>query len=229
MDHFWRINPMRTFSYPKLMLLAGVILLFVSLFLEWYSFQVVDINNELIASWSYNLFFEWTTEFPPGVTVNEEYRPLNLGVPFYINIFFIITLVLSVGVIIIRDSNESNTRYFSYIFAFLLALTFFYVVLFPSIYLYPNELYFPVVTHIDSELNISIHYSIGVGYILELFGFVLIFPYSLYYILTTTALEKSRHLPEIQIEKIINEIQEPIDLDEYIAEEELLIKREDYP
>ena len=37
---------MKTLSYPRLALLAGVTLLFLSLFLEWYSFQVVDINNE---------------------------------------------------------------------------------------------------------------------------------------------------------------------------------------
>jgi len=58
------------------MLLAGVILLFVSLFLEWYSFQVVDINNELIVSWSYNLFSEWTTDFPRGATVNDALASL---------------------------------------------------------------------------------------------------------------------------------------------------------
>ncbi|MFX0167304.1 MAG: hypothetical protein ACFFAG_08465 [Promethearchaeota archaeon] len=223
---------MRTLSYPKLMLLAGLIVLFVSLFLEWYSFQVVDINNELIASWSYNLFSEWTTDFPSGVSINEDYRPLNLGVPFYINVLFIITLVLSVGVVVIQGAmeteNSTNTGYFTYIFVSLLAFTFFYVVLFPSIYLYPNKLYYPVVTQIDNELNITIHYSGGVGYFLQLFGFVLIFPYSLNYILTATALERSHHLPEIQIEKIIQEIQEPVDIDEYIAEEELKIKKEDY-
>ena len=232
MDHFWRINPMRTLSYPKLALLMGVIILFISLFLEWYSFQVVDINNEVIASWSYNLFFEWTTNFPEGATVNEEYRPLNLNVPFYITILFIIMLVLSVGVIIIRDinlsKNTTSIRYYSYIFAFLLILTFFYIVLFPSIYLYPNELYYPVLTNIDTELNIVTYYSVGIGYILQLCGFVLIFPYSLYYILSATAFERNRHIPEIQIEKIILEIQEPLDLDEFIAEEELLIKKGDY-
>ncbi|MFX1345781.1 MAG: hypothetical protein ACFFBC_15560 [Promethearchaeota archaeon] len=223
---------MKMVSYQKLMLILGVILLFVSLFLEWYSFQVVDLNNELIASWSYNLFFEWTTEFPSGITVNEEYRPLNLRVPFYFNILFIITLVLSVGVIISRDNHESktltNTRYYSYIFGFLLIFTIFYVVLFPSFYLYPNKLYFPVVVNVDSELGITKNYSIGTGYILQLIGFILIFPYSLFYILSSSTQERSRHLPEIQIEKIIGEIQEPVDIDEYIAEEELLINKEDY-
>jgi len=219
-------------SYPKLMLLVGVILLFVSLFLEWYSFQVVDLNNAIIASWSYNLFYEWTTEFPSGITVNEEYKPLNLGVPFYFNILFIITLVLSVGVIFSRDSHESkkltNTRYFSYIFGFLLALTIFYVILFPSFYLYPNELYFPVLTNVDSELGITKNYTIGTGYILQLIGFILIFPYSVYYILSTFVQERNYRLPEIQIEEIIKEIQEPIDIDEFIAEEELVFKEERY-
>ena len=223
---------MKTLSYHRLALLAGVTLLFVSLFLEWYSFQVVDTNNELIVSWSYNLFFEWTTDFPTGATVNEDYRPLNLNVPFYINILFIVILILAVGVGTIQDinvsKNSSNTRYYSYIFAFLLVLTFFYVVLFPIIYLYPNELYYPVLTNVDIDLNTITYYSIGIGYILQLFGFVLIFPYSLYYLLTITALERSRQIPEIQIEKIIQDIQEPIDLDEFIAEEELKIKKGDY-
>jgi hypothetical protein len=220
---------MKTLSYPRLALLTGVILLFVSLFLEWYSFQVVDTNSELIASWSYNLFFDWTTDFPGGVVVNEEYRPDNLGVPFLVNILFITILILSLGVCIFREIDSSKNsmyvRYYSYIFAFLLIFTIFYTVLFPSLYLYPNELYFPVLTIFDNELNITINYSIGIGYVLQLFGFVLIFPYSLYYLLTVTALERSHQIPEIQIEKIIQNIQEPIDLDEYIAEEELKIKK----
>ncbi|GAG60441.1 unnamed protein product, partial [marine sediment metagenome] len=82
--------------------------------------------------------------------------------------------------------------------------------------------------NVDIDLNTITYYSIGIGYILQLFGFVLIFPYSLYYLLTITALERSRQIPEIQIEKIIQKIQEPIDLDEFIAEEELKIKKGDY-
>ncbi|MFW9873336.1 MAG: hypothetical protein ACFFG0_09555 [Candidatus Thorarchaeota archaeon] len=212
-------------SYPRLMLIIGLILLFISLFLEWYSFQVVDNNNELIASWSYSLFFEWTTELPQGIAVNEDYRPLNLGVPLYLTILFMGMMILSGAIVVIRDldtlKDSSNMRYITYIFGFLLTLTFFYIVLFPVIYLFSNELYFPVVTIIDTELNTTTFYSIGLGYIIHLIGFVFIFPYSLYSILRSVTLEKTRHLPEIHIEKIIRDIQEPLDLDECIAEEEL--------
>jgi hypothetical protein len=224
---------MKITSYPKLALLGGLVLLFISLFMEWYAFQVGDINDEIIASWSYNLFFEWTTEFPEGVTVNENLKPRNLNIPIIIDILFVIILVL-VAIIVFVGKNDDPYKlrfkgHYSYCFIFLLVLTMFYVVIFPTLYLFPNQLYFPVLTNIDSELNITYFYSIGTGYVLQLFGFVLVFPYSLYYIINTTILERNQHKPEIQIEEVIQNIQETLDLDEIIAEEELIIKKGDYP
>ena len=43
--------------------------------------------------------------------------------------------------------------------------------------------------------------------------------------MTTTILERTWHIPEIQIENIIQNVQESLDLDEIIAEEELKIKK----
>ena len=86
-------------------------------------------------------------------------------------------------------------------------------------YLLPNELYFPGLTNVDSDLNYSFSYSISFGYILQLCGFVLIFSYSLYYYMTVAELEKRDNTPQIQIDKIINQVQEKLNLDKYIAEE----------
>jgi len=223
---------MKIGSYPKLALLGGLTLLFISLFMEWYSFQVGDINNEIIASWSYNLFIEWTTDFPSGVTINEDYKPPNLRIPLIIEILFVAVLILVAIVVLIGNIGDTNNfkfrGYYSYSFVFLLVLTMFYIVIFPAVYLYSNQLYFPVLTNIDTDLNNTFYYSIGIGYILHLFGFILIFPYSLYFIVTSNSIERNRFKPEIQIEELIQNVQESLDLDEIIAEEELIIKKGDY-
>jgi hypothetical protein len=223
---------MKNASYPKLALLAGLILLFVSLFMEWYSFQVRDINNEIIASWSYNILFEWITDFPSGMAINEEYKPPNLNIPLIIDIIFVVILISVALVIIIGNFGDSRnpkfTGYYSYSFIFLLVLIMFYIVIFPAFYLYANQLYFPVLTNVDIDSNIVFFYSIGIGYILQLIGFILVFPYSLHFVLTSLTIERDQSNPEIQIEKIIQNVQESLDLDEIIAEEELIIKKGDY-
>lgn len=209
--------------YSKLGFLAGAILLFISLFLEWYTFQVFDETGTLIASWTYTIFFEWDTPFLAGNPTNEGYRPLDLDVPLIITILFIIVLIAAVFVLLLKDidstSSATELRRYSYIPLFLVILTTFYIVVFPIMYLLPNELYFPVLTNIDSELNYSLSYSISFGYILQLCGFVLIFSYALYYYITVAELEKRDNTPHVQIEKIITHVQEKLDLDKYIAEE----------
>ena len=209
--------------YSKLGFLAGTILLFTSLFLEWYTFQVFDETSTLIASWTYTIFFEWDTPFLSGNPTNEGYRPLDLGVPLAITIMFIIVLIAAVFVVLLKDigstSSVTELRRYSYILICLVILTIFYVVVFPIMYLLPNQLYFPGLTNIDSELNYSFSYSISFGYILQLCGFVLIFSYALYYNITVAELEKRDNTPYVQIEKIITRVQEPLNLDKYIAEE----------
>lgn len=210
--------------YSKIGFLAGTVLLFISLFLEWYTFQVFDETSTLIASWSYTIFFEWDTPFSSGNPANEGYRPLNLGVPLVITILFIIVLIAAVFAVLLKDigSTPSATalRKYSYLPLFLVILTTFYIIIFPIMYLLPNELYFPGLTNIDSELNYSFSYSISVGYILQLCGFVLIFSYAVYYYITVAELEKRDKTPQIQIDKIIRHVQEPLDLDKFIAEEQ---------
>lgn len=225
--HFWRIEKVmeqsKTIIYSKIAFLAGAVLLFISLFLEWYNFQVFDETSTLIATWTYNIFFEWSSPFSSSNPTNEGYRPLNLEVPLVITILFIIVLLATVFVVLLKDisSTQSATtlRKYSYLPLFLVILTIFYIVIFPIMYLLPNELYFPGLTNVDSDLNYSFSYSISFGYILQLCGFVLIFSYSLYYYMTVAELEKRDNTPQIQIDKIINQVQEKLNLDKYIAEE----------
>lgn len=181
-------------------------------------------NGILTVSWNYNLFFEWSTELPSGITVNENYHPNNLAVPPVLNYSFIGILLFTVYIIFFKDLEQSENlgilRKFSFGFVCLIALLLFYIVFFPIVYLIPNELYFPSLVDINIELSTRISYSISYGYILQLIGFLLVFPYSLHYYITIAQFEKQENTPERKVATYIEDIQEQIDFDKYIAEEE---------
>ena len=209
--------------FSKIIFLAGVTLLFISLFLDWYGIQVFDMNDTLISSWDYNVFSEWTTEFPEALSINDYYKPNDLKVPMILNILFIIVLGVSIYIILFRDIESSGNlklqKNLSFIFLFLLMLIGFYIVVFPIMYLFPNYLYFPSITNFDFDLQTFQIFAISFGYILQLIGFVLVFPYALHYYLTANELGKAEQIPEVKIERYIKYTQTPLDIDKYIAEE----------
>jgi len=209
--------------YFKVVFLAGVTMLFVSLFVNWYTFQLFE-NGILTVSWNYNIVFEWSTDLPPGITVNENFRPENLAIPPILNFLFIGILLFTLYIIFFKDLEQiddlGSLKKYSLGFICLIVLLFFYIVIFPIIYLVPNELYFPSLDYINIDLAIRLSYSISYGYVLQLIGFLLVFPYSLHYYITITQFEKQENTPERRIAAYIENIQESIDFDKYIAEEE---------
>ncbi|MFX1279978.1 MAG: hypothetical protein ACFFA3_11215 [Promethearchaeota archaeon] len=215
------MEPSNILRYARIAFLAGSIILFVSFFVDWYQFQVLDENGVEIAFWSYNLFFEWDTSFTSGNPVNEQYRPVNLGVPLLITLLCIILLMAAVFTVLFRDVEHSTAslRMYSFLPLFLAILTVFYIMVFPIMYLLPNKLYFPSLTITEVDTNYTYVYAVSVGYILQLCGFLFIFPSSLYYYVSIIEQEKQRSTPLFHIEKIISNIQEELNLDKFIAEE----------
>ena len=209
--------------YFKILFLAGVTVLFVSLFVNWYTFQLFE-NGILTVSWNYNIVFEWSTDLPSGIMINENYRPNNLAVPPILNVLFVGILLFTLYIIFFKDLEQSENftllRKFSLGFVCLIALLLFYIVIFPVIYLIPNELYFPTLVDNNIDLARRLSYSISYGYILQIVGFLLVFPYSLHYYVTITQFEKQENTPERRIAAYIENVQESIDFDKYIAEEE---------
>jgi len=209
--------------YFKVVYLAGVTVLFVSLFVNWYTFQMFE-NGILTVSWNYNIMLEWSTDLPPGITINENFKPENLAVPPVLNFLFIGILLFTLYIIFFKDLEQTENigvlRKFSFGFICLIALLLFYIVIFPIIYLVPNELYFPSLVDNNIDLAMRLSYSISYGYVLQLIGFLLIFPYSLHYYITVTQFEKQENTPERRIAAYIENVQERIDFDKYIAEEE---------
>lgn len=211
--------------YFKIIFLAGVTVLFVSLFVDWYAFQVLE-SGILTVSWGYNILFGWSTEFPPGITINDNFRPQDLGISPVIHFLFIAVLLFTLFTIFFKDLEQADDllslKKFSLGFICLIALLLFYIVIFPIAYLLPNGLYFPSLIDNDLDLAMMFSYSISYGYILQLVGFLLIFPYSMHYFLTISQFEKQENTPERKIASYIEKVQEHVDFDKYIAEEEAL-------
>jgi hypothetical protein len=117
--------------------------------------------------------------------------------------------------------------FYAYILIFLLTLNLYFIFVFPILYLIPNELYFPFLLIKDKELNVTYYYAIGPGYLLQIVGFILIFPYSLFYYKTVFKFKLEKGSSETLIADLMQRIRYPIDLDELIAKEKLKLKLND--
>jgi len=200
----------------KGLFLIGLILLFLSFFLEWYSFRVFS-SSEMFASWQFNLFNGWVSP------LNDYLKPEQIEIPFFINVIAIVLIVMT-GYIVFFLSIENATslekyRTYAYVNGTLLVLVFCYICLFPFLYLIPNDFYYPLFHVTDSDLGITSAYSVGLGYILQLISFPLLFPYSIFYISTILKFGQENNDAELRVSKLIEHYQEEIDLDKYIADE----------
>ena len=74
----------------KTLFFIGLILLFFSFFLDWYSFQIYD-STGLVVSWNYNLFVDWSTplsnssvfEIPALINITLQYEETTNYAPGY--------------------------------------------------------------------------------------------------------------------------------------------------
>ena len=216
----------------KIFFLIGLITLFLSLFLDWFYLEI--FNNELktVAYWSYNPFSEWTTPFSEDYLLNMLLKPNSLSIPLIINFIFIISIVISGYGIICKDLENKNniekSYLFSYIYLFLLLLNAYYLFAFPLLYLIPNDLYFPFMIFRDMQLELDFYYCVGLGYLFQIIAFIMIFPYTLFYYQTVTTFETKKYSQVNLVNNYIEKLQDTLDIDKFIAEEELKLKITDY-
>ncbi len=193
--------------------------------MEWYSYQIFTLENELVVSWKYNIFFEWSTSLFPSTPFNEALRPKNLVIPLVINVLLFVSIILSGYVVLFKNVEkvESLDKFtpYSYILGLLLVLNLFYIVIFPVMYLLPQGLYFPFLQIVDFDSTFIYILTCSQGYIIQSIAFPLIFPYIIFYFKTISTFQQKEKIPETIITKIIEKAQEPIDLDKLIAQEEL--------
>jgi hypothetical protein len=213
----------------KYVYIVGWLFLFISVFLEWYVFQVYSGRNNLVASWSYNPVTEWTSVISSRNSRNSRMKPSDLAVPLPITVLFIGVLFGSGYAVLFKDIETqelNNLHPYVWTNMFLLVLNGFFIFAFPVFYLLPHKLYFPYLLIKDRDSGLTYFYSIGPGYFLQILGFVLIFPYSLHYYQTVSKFESQAHTPENMVANYLRQIQEPLDLDQLIAKEQINLKFE---
>jgi len=212
----------------KVIFLFGLILGFASVFLDWYYLQGVLDSGETIMSWVYNTLFGWSTPFTKGNIFNESYTPQNATMPVVIVLVLIIAIFLSAYSTLFHDVEKGNNllkvKRFSFITLLLIVLIGFFVVIFPLFFLLPNDLYYPIMVYYDSELGLTLYYSIGPGYWLQVISFGCTFPYALFNLSVINSFEKEQSAPAEVIRSYIEKMKEGFDLDKFIAQEELEIE-----
>lgn len=209
----------------------GLCFLFISLFLDWYIFQTYDSNDNLISHWTFNPITGWNTLLYNNSTENYLFKPQNIHIPIELIVLYIIVLLLSAYSMLFKDVEQNTVIekliFYAYIHFFLLALVGFFIFMFPMFYLLPSRLYFPFLRVKDKDLNITYFHSIGPGYCLQIIGFILIFPYIIFYYRTVIKFKSVQYTSKKLINKYLQEVQEVVDFDQLIANERIKLKFED--
>jgi len=212
----------------KVIFLIGLIFSFASVFLDWYYIQGVFDSGLTIVSWVYNAIFGWSTPFSEGNALNTSYMPLNATVPIVIMIIFIAVIFFSAYSALFHDvekgDNLLKVKRFGFITISLITLIGFFVLIFPIFFLLPNDLYYPFMLYHDYELELTLYYSIGPGYWLQVISFGCTFPYALFNQSVISKFEKKNTTPAKVIQSYIEAAKETFDLDKLIAQVEVEIE-----
>ncbi|MFX0011043.1 MAG: hypothetical protein ACFE9R_12060, partial [Candidatus Hermodarchaeota archaeon] len=171
-------------SVYKGLFIIGLLLGFVSVFLDWYYLQGISESGETVVYWIYNALFDWSTPFSEGAFFNKSYQPKNATMPVAIIVVFIVILFLSAYSVLFHDVERGDkllkVRKFNFVNLSLVTLFGFFILIFPLFFLIPNGLYYPYLIFYDYDLDITFYFSIGPGYFIQLISFGCTFPYALF-------------------------------------------------
>ena len=212
----------------NIIFLIGLIFSFASVFLDWYYLEGALDSGEFVTSWIYNALFGWSTPFTEGNLFNESYQPQNATMPVAIVIVLIVAIFLSAYSTLFHDvekgDNLIKVKRFGFVSLSLVTLIGFFVLVFPLFFLLPNDLYYPFMIYYDYELELTLYYSLGPGYWLQVISFGCVFPYALFNQSVVNTFEKEQLSPEKMVNTYITNTNESFDLDRLIAQEELEIE-----
>jgi hypothetical protein len=212
----------------RIVFLIGLLLGFVSVFLDWYYFQGVNDSGEAVVNWVYNIFFDWSTVLPQGDFLNDSYEPKNASIPVPIVIVFLAVIFLSAYLALFLDAERKDNlprlKKFGLINLSLMTLIGFFVLIYPVFFLLPNGLYYPFLAYKDYDLEVTFYYSIGPGYFLQLISFVCTFPYAMFNHSIINTFEKEKSSVENVVNRYFESVREDLDLDKLISQEEFKLE-----
>ncbi|MBA7571185.1 hypothetical protein ES708_12943 [subsurface metagenome] len=225
--------PINFKSGYKIIFTIGLLLGFISVFLDWYYFQGVNDSGEIVIYWVYNVLFDWSTVFSQGAVINDFYEPKNASLPVAVVIAFLVVIFLSAYSALFLDAelkdNLARLKRFGLVNLSLVILIGLFVLIYPLFFLLPNGLYYPFLAYYDHGLEVTFYFSIGPGYFLQLISFACTFPYAMFNYSTINTFEKKRSSAENAINRYIASVREELDLDKLITQEEFKLESANQP
>ncbi len=213
-------------EFFKSMAIIGLFLALFSTFCDWYIWSVYE-GDLLKGNWSYSLFEGWHSFLNEN---NLLAKPKDLDFPLTLHVLLIMLIIIALYHIIFKDIDNTEDfeplKLFALSNLMLLTLMGFYILLFPVHYLTVNQYYFPFAVKINQidSYTYTYYYSIGFGYILMVFSFILIFPYLIHYYTILVKFEEEKNSFAYKRDRLIKANVEEIDFEKLIAEEELVIE-----
>ncbi|MHA1803596.1 MAG: hypothetical protein ACTSU4_03555 [Promethearchaeota archaeon] len=206
----------------KFLTALGLLSCIISICSDWYALKVLE-GNVLIVEWRFSLLNGW---YSKNNKDNIIAYPQNLDNPLILPFSVLILTLFSLFQLIFRDIENSENleplKIHAYSNIVLLFLMGYYIVIFPLKHLILNNFYFPFAI-ISTEIGgttFYYHYSVGLGYYLMVFSFILVFPYFLHYYFIQITFEQEKNENASKIENLIYLHGDEIDFDKLIAEEE---------
>lgn len=214
------------------MCVIGIGLSAISLFFKWYSFQIFSWENDLVGLWEFFLFSGWQTPFSADDWLNKAYEPDFLPVPMVIHVIYLVLMAIilfsTLGINLEKEKNIIKGKKFGYLYLSSVLISGYYICIVPIYFFIFHQLYFPYLTFTDPEF-IVIEYGIAPGYWLQCVSFVCIFPYALYFSITTTRFERGTESFEKRLNEILAKVHIPIDFHQLIAEERVELENLQLP
>jgi len=205
----------------KLAFLGGLALAFLSLFLEWYHYEVKS-TGDLIAQWSFQLLIGWQTSFRAGINSNEDLMPASSMEAFIMSILLMAIIVMCIFGVLLKDVETTNSveksKPYLYLNVFLAILLGYFISVLPCTFLFPRNLYVPFMLAEDLQEGTTSFYCLGPAYLMQATAFFMVFPKVIMSVITINTFRAEQEEPDRIIDQKLATAREEITLDKFIAE-----------
>jgi len=208
-------------SLFKGLFFIGVVVAIISLFMNWYSFSILEADNHF-TNWDYYYFLGWVCTTEMSDTIPSLFR-----MDIYFSLIYVAYNVFSLSAFVyvcINLSDSQKKNYYEKIRR--ISIVFFlhagFNIIFSGIFFFEltqEALYFPNLILKNTADDSFISYNLGIGCILHVLSFPLIAPFSIF--LHTIpkefkVLEKERDIEDLMVPRY-----KQIDLDRMIQKQRI--------
>ncbi len=205
----------------KLIFFGGLIIAFLSLFVDWYYYEV-RADGGFIAKWSFQLLRGWDYSSPEVFESNEIFKPVNSMEVLTMSILLMVMIIICGYGSLLKNVELTNSiqksKLYIYLNVFLVMLLGYFIVILPCTFLFSQKLYFPFMNHKDLQEGTTSFYCIGPAYLMQGAAFVMIIPQVIISVITINKFRSEQETPERFVEEKLKESKEEIAIDKIIAE-----------